>query len=71
MDEKLNCILLMKTLRFDTPVIIERYIIEASLNKLFTITLNALPTAGDTWTAKYDSHFLKLENERILKNGDI
>lgn len=40
-------------------------VIEASLNKPFTITLNALPTAGYTWTAKYDSHFLKLENERF------
>ena len=40
-------------------------IIEARLNKPFTISLNALPTAGYTWTTKYDSHFLKLENERF------
>ena len=40
-------------------------VIEARLNKPFTITLNALPTAGYTWTTKYDSHFLKLESERF------
>jgi predicted secreted protein len=40
-------------------------IIEARLNKPFTISLNALPTAGYTWTANYDSRFLKLENERF------
>ena len=40
-------------------------IIEARLNKPFTISLNALPTAGYTWTMKYDSTFLKLENERF------
>ena len=40
-------------------------IIEASLRKPFTISLSALPTAGYTWTANYDSHFLKLENERF------
>jgi len=38
-------------------------LIEARLNKPFTISLNAHPTAGYTWTAKYDSQFLKLENE--------
>jgi predicted secreted protein len=37
--------------------------IEARLNKPFTISLNALPTAGYTWTVNYDSHFLKLEHE--------
>ena len=40
-------------------------IIEARLRKPFSISLNALPTAGYTWTANYDSHFLKLENERF------
>ncbi len=40
-------------------------IIEARLSKSFTISLSALPTAGYTWTANYDSHFLKLENERF------
>jgi predicted secreted protein len=40
-------------------------IIEARLNKPFTISLSALPTAGYTWTANYDSHILKLENERF------
>ena len=40
-------------------------IIEARLRKPFTISLSALPTAGYTWTANYDSHFLKLENERF------
>ena len=40
-------------------------IIEARLKKPFSISLNALPTAGYTWTANYDSHFLKLENERF------
>jgi len=40
-------------------------IIEARLNKPFTIYLNALPAAGYTWTMKYDSIFLKLENERF------
>jgi predicted secreted protein len=40
-------------------------VIEARVNKPFTISLNALPTAGYTWTAKYDSRFLKLENERF------
>jgi predicted secreted protein len=39
--------------------------IEARLRKPFTISLGALPTAGYTWTANYDSHFLKLENERF------
>jgi predicted secreted protein len=40
-------------------------IIEARLNKPFTISLNAHPTAGYAWTMKYDSIFLKLENERF------
>ena len=40
-------------------------IIEARINKPFTISLTALPTAGYTWTVNYDSHFLKLENERF------
>jgi inhibitor of cysteine peptidase len=40
-------------------------IIEARLRKPFTISLSALPTAGYTWTANCDSHFLKLENERF------
>jgi predicted secreted protein len=40
-------------------------IIEARLNKPFTISLNALPTAGYTWTMKYDSIFLKLEDEQF------
>ena len=40
-------------------------IIEARLNKPLTISLSALPTAGYTWTMNYDSHFLKLENERF------
>lgn len=40
-------------------------IIEARLRKSFTISLSALPTAGYTWTANYDSRFLKLENERF------
>ena len=38
-------------------------VIEARLNKPFTISLSALPTAGYTWTVNYDSHFLKLEHE--------
>jgi predicted secreted protein len=40
-------------------------IIEARLNKPFTISFNALPTAGYTWTMKYDSIFLKLEDEQF------
>jgi inhibitor of cysteine peptidase len=40
-------------------------VIEARLKKPFSISLNALPTAGYTWTANYDSHFLKLENEQF------
>ena len=40
-------------------------IIEARLNKPFTISLNALPTAGYTWTVNYDSHLLKLEREEF------
>ena len=40
-------------------------IIEARLNKPFTISLNAFPTAGYTWTVNYDSHFLKLEHEEF------
>ncbi len=44
---------------------VDENIIEARLRKPFTISLSALPTAGYTWTANYDSHFLKLENERF------
>jgi predicted secreted protein len=40
-------------------------VIEARLKEPFSISLNALPTAGYTWTATYDSSFLKLENERF------
>jgi predicted secreted protein len=40
-------------------------IIEARLRKPFKISLGALPTAGYTWTANYDSHFMKLENEQF------
>jgi len=40
-------------------------VIEARLNKPFTISLNALPTAGYTWTVNYDSHLLKLEREEF------
>ena len=40
-------------------------IIEARLRTPFTISLSALPTAGYTWMANYDSRFLKLENERF------
>ena len=44
---------------------VDENIIEARLRKPFTISLSALPTAGYTWTANYDSHILKLENERF------
>jgi predicted secreted protein len=44
-------------------------IIEAKLNKPFTISLNALPTAGYTWTAKYDPRYLKLESEQFQSSS--
>ena len=49
----------------DRGMKMDENIIEARLKKPFSISLNALPTAGYTWTANYDSRFLKLENERF------
>ena|SRR5271157_583046 len=38
-------------------------IIQAKLNRSFTIALDSLPTAGYKWTVEYDSDFLRLDKE--------
>jgi predicted secreted protein len=44
-------------------------IIQAKVNRPFVIALDSLATAGYVWTIKYDSHYLKLNDEKYLTNS--
>lgn len=39
-------------------------VILARVNQPFNIALDSIPTAGYVWTLNYDSHFLKLNDEK-------
>ena len=39
-------------------------VILARVNQPFDIALDSIPTAGYVWTLNYDSHFLKLSDEK-------
>jgi len=44
-------------------------IIQAKVNRPFVIALDSLATAGYVWTIKYDSHYLKLNDEKYQSNS--
>ncbi|MCX6673610.1 MAG: protease inhibitor I42 family protein [Methanothrix sp.] len=44
-------------------------VIRAQVNQPFVIALDSIPTAGYVWTINYDSHFLKLIDEKYQCNS--
>lgn len=44
-------------------------VIRAQVNQPFVIVLGSLATAGYVWKIKYDSHYLKLNDEKYQYNS--
>jgi predicted secreted protein len=44
--------------------IVAEDVIRAQVNRPFVIALGSLATAGYVWTIRYDSHYLKLNDEK-------
>jgi predicted secreted protein len=44
-------------------------VIRAQVDQPFVIALGSLATAGYVWTIKYDSHYLKLNDEKYQYNS--